>query len=341
MPHSIAGYIPHCNASLKTPARAPSGYNRTVNIRERLLDAVRKSRLSERRLSQLATGANDTIRNIRRGALPRADTLEALCEVLGLEIQIAPGLTPPCDQTAAVPRPPTEFSTRRQLPTYRWTHPSEAGYQPHASHTAPAPVGLLDDHAFYVQMPDVSMVPAHIWKDDYCLISPAAQLQVDQRGWFRRAAGRETIRWVMRLPSGGYDLAAWDLDQEEAVGHQKPSAVHWRREDVIDRGVVVAVYRRKPTTEKPQEPVRDWRPDALAELSRAALFSEQFRKVEAEIDRAVAAVEQMEMHIKRRVAEGSLSPFQAEQILRVLDYRLQHSLRSIREALTTVLPGAS
>jgi len=38
------------------------------------------------------------------------------------------------------------------------------------------------------------------------------------------------------------------------------------------RGVVVAVYRKEPTTEEPQEPVRDWRPNALAQLSRAALF---------------------------------------------------------------------
>ena len=312
-----------------------------MDIRQRLLEAVQRSHLSERKLSQLATGANDTIRNIRRGAIPRANTLEALCRVLGLELQIAPGLTPPSDETAIGPRPPTEFSTERQLPTYKWTHPSEAGYQPRASHKAPAPVHLLDDHAFYVQMPDYSMVPAGIWMHDYCLISPAAPLEVDQRGWFRRAAGRETIRWVMRLPAGGYDLAAWDLDQVDALGHQKPSPVHWRREDVIDRGVVVAVYRQEPNTEKPQEPVRDWRPDALAELSRAALFSDHFKEVEAEIDKAVAAVEQMETHIKRRAVDGSISTFQAEQILRVLDYRLQHSLQSIRSALKPILPDAS
>ncbi len=310
-----------------------------MDIRERLLDAVQKSRLSERKLSQLATGASDTIRNIRRGAVPRADTLEALCEVLGLELHIAPGLTPPSDETAAGPRPPTTFSSQRQLPTYTWTEDeSKSGYQPHAAHEAPAPVDLLDDHAFYVQMPDYSMVPANIGPHDYCLISPAAPLEVDQRGWFRRAAGSETIRWVMRLPAGGYDLAAWDLDQVDALGHQKPCPVHWRREDVIDRGVVVAVYRQKPATEKPQEPVRDWRPDALAELSRAALFDDQFKKVEAEIDKAVAAVEQMEMQIKRRAVDRSISTFQAEQILRVLDYRLQHSLQNIRSTLKTVPP---
>ena len=309
-----------------------------MDIRERLLAAVRRSHLSERKLSKLATGADDTIRNIRRGAVPRADTLEALCSVLGLELQIAPGLISPADQTTPGPRPPTEFSTQRQLPTYEWTDRSESGYRQHASHQTPAPVDLLDDHAFYVLMPDESMVPAGIWSSDYCLISPTAQLEVDQRGWFRSAAGRETIRWVMRLPPDGYDLAAWDLD---AVGHQKPSAVHWRRDDVVDRGVVVAVYRNTPTPDEPQEAVRDWRPDALAELWRAARLSDQFKKVVEELDSTVTAVAQMEMHIKRRVTDGSISMFQAEQVLRVLDYRLQDSLRNIRSSLTTDLSDAS
>ena len=92
-------------------------------------------------------------------------------------------------------------------------------------------------------------------------------------GFAARLVG-ETIGWVMRLSPDRYDLGARDPDQG---GHQKPRAVLRRREDVVDRGVVVAVYRQEPTTEKPQEPVRDWQPDALAELSRAALFSAQFQ----------------------------------------------------------------
>ena len=44
--------------------------------------------MSDRQLSMLATGSTDTIRNIRRGANPRTDTLEAICDVLGLELQI-------------------------------------------------------------------------------------------------------------------------------------------------------------------------------------------------------------------------------------------------------------
>ena len=310
-----------------------------MDIREQLLAAVRKSHLSERKLSKLATGSGDTIRNIRRGAVPRADTVEALCGVLGLELQIAPGLIQPYDESAPGPRPPTEFSSERQLPVYEWTDRSGSGYlrRPQASDEAPAPVDVLDEHAFYVRMPDESMVPARIWRSDYCLVSPAAQLEVDHRGWFRAVAGRETIRWVMRLPADGYDLGAWGLDEG---GHQKPIADHWRREDVVDRGVVVAVYRKKPATDEPQGPVRDWRPDALAELSRAALFSEEFKGVEAELDRTVAAIEETEMQIKRLVASGKISRFQAEQVLRVLDYRLQDSLRNIRSSLTEDLHDA-
>ena len=142
----------------------------------------------------------------------------------------------------------------------------------------------------------------------------------------------------MRLPPDGYDLAAWELD---AVGHQTPSAVHWRRDDVVDRGVVVAVYRRRPATDEPQEPVRDWRPDALAELWRAARFSDELKKVVEEVDSTVSAVAQIEMRIKRRVTDGSISMFQAEQTLRVLDYRLQDSLRNIRSSLTTDLSDAN
>ena len=44
--------------------------------------------MSDRQISLLATGSTDTVRNIRRGACPRLDTLEALCEVLGADILI-------------------------------------------------------------------------------------------------------------------------------------------------------------------------------------------------------------------------------------------------------------
>ena len=303
-----------------------------MDIRQQLLAAVDQSRHSERKLSVLATGSTDTLRNMKRGAVPRLDTLEALCRVLGLQLSIGPGLVPPDEAGVPVPGPPTQFSESWELPVYEWAGPSEEGYvrEKGESARAPAPVDLPDEQAFYVRMPDHSMVPARIWKNDLCLVSPCAELRVDQRVWVRGPTGRETIRWLMRLPAGGYDLAAWDLDER---GHQKPIAVHWARDDVVDRGTVLAVYREKPVVTKRLRPVADWGPDALTELWRSAMFSKEFKSLAAKLDEAVAAVEDAETQIKCDSAEGKISVVQGEQLLTVLNHRLQGSLESMRSSI--------
>ena len=308
-----------------------------MNIREQLLAAVEKSRLSERRLSVLATGSSDTLRNVRRGSFPRVDTAEAFCRVLGLEMQIGLGLLPRKEDGVPVARRPTEFSGNRKLPVYEWSDPSEEGYlrRPDDAKRAPAPMDMPDLQAFYLRMPDSSMVPARIWKGDYCLVSPCAQLQVDDRAWFRGRTGRETIKWVTRLSAAGYDLGAWGLDE---VGHQTPTAVHWRRENVIDRGVLVAVYREEPKATKPLQPVADWRPDSLAELWRSAQFDGALEEMVAHLDKAVSVLEKTEMQIKRLAGNGKISDFHAEVLLRVLDHRLQASVRSIRSSLLGIPP---
>ena len=304
-----------------------------MDIREQLLAAVGKSRLSERKLSVLATGSTDTIRNIRRGAVPRVDTLESLCEVLGLRLHIGLGLIQPEEETAPGPQPPTTFSESRQLPVYQWAEPSEQGYlrRGEESNRAPAPVDLTDELAFYVRMPDETMAPARIWRNDYCLISPCAQLRVDQRAWFRGQTGRETLKWVVRLSAGGYDVGAWALDEG---GHQKPVAVHWTPEDIVDRGPVLAVYREEPCVTKPVKPVADWRPDSLAEVWRLGLFSEALKEASEQLDDAIAAVQEMEVTIKRLAGKGALPDFAVEQLVRALDFRLQASLRETRLMLT-------
>ena len=63
-------------------------YHYRVKVREQLLSLIGGRDVSDRRLSMLATGSTDTVRNIRRGSSPRTDTLEALCAVLGVEIHI-------------------------------------------------------------------------------------------------------------------------------------------------------------------------------------------------------------------------------------------------------------
>ena len=198
-----------------------------MDFREHILAAVAESGLSERKLSVLATGSTDTIRNIRRGTVPRVTTLEALCRVLGLELQIRRGSVPEHEKAARTIRPATEFSGSHELPVYEWEgRTSEDDYRRrlHDNDRAPAPVDLGDEQAFYLRMPDDSMVPARIGKHEYCLVSPCAKLQVDQRAWFRSPTGREAIKWVMRLSAAGYDLGSWTPDD---VWHQKPTCERW------------------------------------------------------------------------------------------------------------------
>ena len=304
-----------------------------MDLREHILAAVAESGLSERKLSMLATGSTDTIRNIRRGAAPRVSTVEALCGVLGLELQIHPGRLVPHENAGSKDPTRTEFTGSHELPVYELVEPSREGYggRLHDGNRAPAPADLGDEQAFYLRAPDNSMSPAQIGKSDYCLVSPCARLEVDQRAWFRDRTGRETVRWVMRLSAAGFDLGSWDMD---GIGHQKPTSVHLARDDIVDRGVVLAVYRDAPVVTTPQEPV-DWRPDALADLWRSALLGGGPEGFVAELDKAVSVLEETEQQLKRLVVRGTVSDVDAERIARVLDQRLQRSVRVMRSAVVS------
>ena len=59
-------------------------------LRQRLLELIGSSGVSDRKLSLLATGSTDTVRNMRRGSSPRLDSLEALCRVLGFRLEMVP-----------------------------------------------------------------------------------------------------------------------------------------------------------------------------------------------------------------------------------------------------------
>ena len=61
-----------------------------MGFRQRLLDLIDCSGVSDRRLSLLATGSPDTVRNMRRGSSPRLDSLEALCRILGFRLEMVP-----------------------------------------------------------------------------------------------------------------------------------------------------------------------------------------------------------------------------------------------------------
>ena len=73
-----------------------------------------QSEFSDRELSLRATGNADAIRNIRRGARPRTDTVEALCSALGLAVYIGRARPPPLDD-AARSSPTPDSATPCQL----------------------------------------------------------------------------------------------------------------------------------------------------------------------------------------------------------------------------------
>ena len=77
-------------------------------FRQRLLELIDRSAISDRRLSMLATGSTDTVRNLRRGSSPRLDSLKALCRVLGFWFEMAPLDAPaqPPEETPAVEKQP-------------------------------------------------------------------------------------------------------------------------------------------------------------------------------------------------------------------------------------------
>ena len=61
-----------------------------MSFRHRLLDLIDRSGVSDRKISLLATGSTNAVREIRRGTSPRLDTLEALCRALGVRLETVP-----------------------------------------------------------------------------------------------------------------------------------------------------------------------------------------------------------------------------------------------------------
>ena len=67
-----------------------SASDSNTGFRQRLLELIGSSGVSDRQLSMLATGSADTVHNMRRGSSPRLDSLEALCHVLGFRLEMVP-----------------------------------------------------------------------------------------------------------------------------------------------------------------------------------------------------------------------------------------------------------
>ena len=306
-----------------------------MDIRAKLVAAIEASDLPDRKLSFLATGTPDAVRNLRRGTTPRADTLERLCHAMGLELQISPAPKPPTNKPSTpAPASPTTFSANRELPIYEWTESPSDGYlrQSREPSCAPAPSDVSDEQAFYVRMPDDSMAPTEISEGDYCLVSPFERIRVDQRVWIRTRPGPETIKWVLRLTPDGFDLGAWDPGETH---HPAPVASFWKREDIVERGTIVAVYREQPTAENLLEPRADWRPDLFADLWRSAQFSVAVKAQMDQLDQVVASVRNLQAELKRLTGTGEMSESQSGQVLRALTSMIDEGRKSVTDGAST------
>ena len=249
--------------------------------------ALRVRGVSAIRAARSAKLNRDAIRSVLRGRSPSFERVAEICDALDLDFHIGfrrdsvrsdnepsealekdpanesaeelPEEQIPSDAEPP-PDPLTRFTSRMLLPVREFAACSPQGHLSQARHAdpAPAPVDLPDPHAFYVRVPGCSMVPAGIWSGDYCLVSPCAKLEPYQRVWFQNREGQETIKWLVRLPSRCYELVGWKPPEDD--GHQMMAAEQWMRDDVVDRGTVLAVYRGRPSVERPPFRTANWRP---------------------------------------------------------------------------------
>ena len=265
-------------------------------------EAIRR-RLAERGQNKYRAALNsglpqDAIRSVLNGHVPRLNRVEQICRALGLELYIGPPRDVQVEADGEeTSRPLTRFSSSVNLPVRSISQPSPVvclAESEEQDQTRPAPVDLDDPQAFYALFHGYSMVPAGIGPADYCLVSPCAKLEPGQRIWLRDREGREGLRWLIRLTATTYEVAAWQPPKPS--GHQDLVPERLERNDVADRGAVLAVYRGWVIASDPAHRLPDWDPGRLTGLWRA-LFDE-----EPELQAAVAEhLEETASSFNRRI----------------------------------------
>ena len=226
-------------------------------VRRRLVE----TRQSKHRAAVDGGLPQDAIRSVLKGHRPRLDRVEQICDALGLELYIGPWR-----QIGIHSGDEAKFSSQVELPIRSWQVCSPEGYltEPEDLGHAPAPEDLPDPQAFYTVARGHSMFPAGIWAGDHCLVSRNAQLEAGRRVWLRHQDGTEALRLLSGLTATTYELLAWQ--PPDGTTYQGLVAEQWKLEDVVDRGILLAVYRGRPSAERPPFRLPDWHPDPVAAL---------------------------------------------------------------------------
>ncbi|WP_375227544.1 S24 family peptidase [Roseobacter sp. S98] len=175
---------------------------------------------------------NGSFQNIRRGAWPSFDKLQALAKVLKLELKF--GL------------PENELLWSSNNAPFRGQAAcSMVGKFASADNakTLPLPTWLDDERAFWVQASGKSMQAEGIRSGDYCLISPSRQVEIGDRVYLKDMNGKAVIKRLVDIHKDRVELRGWQNPRESAQNDYADA--HFLK-FVQELYSVVAVFRGQP-----------------------------------------------------------------------------------------------
>ncbi|MCP5073941.1 MAG: LexA family transcriptional regulator [Rhodobacteraceae bacterium] len=193
-----------------------------------------QSQVTERALNSRA--GTSVIQNIRRGSIPSAQKLNAICDALGLEFYIGNQRTevPPKYDRAG-------FAEAGTLPLQGFTSSNPQGWgrsRPEGNRIA-KPEGWNDRNAFYVRADGHSMIPEGIAPGQLCLVSPARPPKPGDHVWVKDKSGRTAIKMLVSLNEKDICLRGWLPEQN---GQQSPYDEHLLRDYVAELSAIVDVF---------------------------------------------------------------------------------------------------
>ena len=167
-----------------------------------LESARSRLKLSQAEVGRLAFGSasSSPLQNIKRGNVPSVEKLQALAEVLDLELYFGEKR----DEKAA-------FSDR-ELPVRGYAKCSPQGWAGDETVLGQlaAPTWLDDDDAFWVQAIGQSMLPEGIRQGDHCLVSPASSVTIGARVYLKEhPTGAASIKRVTEIRDDALVLRGW------------------------------------------------------------------------------------------------------------------------------------
>ena len=300
-----------------------------TNLRAKLLGRIDESGISDRKVSMLATNSPDTIRAIRRDASPRADTIDAICRTIGMEIRIKPA--PGDGRTTALRTiEPTHFDAAIPLEVRSWSEWTGDGALngPQPATTAPAPSRWKDLHGFYARLPAGRLEAGGIEAGDVCLVSPHAGMRTDALGWFKKRDRTETAGWIAATHADGFSIAGWR-------GSATPVHERIRRDELADRGTIVAVYDTMPAPGARLRAKRPWEPGTADRLWRATAIdgNTTIAALTGTIEQLAAEIDGFGEVIQTQFERDAISMDDTADLACLLERRTHDSLEELRKEL--------